>query len=173
MRSSEVFSTFPEQSRTTECRSAGKSLERVKIHCCDRGFDSLAGLFTLVTGTCVLQRLYSTFARGWPGIGLFCLRLVSAIAVFTVDGAQFTSAPSLLRTVIPGAAALLLFAGLWTPIAGGALAIFEVWAAFSGKGNFWAEILLAVISAALAMLGPGAWSIDARLFGRKRLIPPS
>jgi putative oxidoreductase len=118
-----------------------------------------------------LQRLYSTFARGWPGIGLLCLRLAVAIAVFTFDGAEFAPAPSLLRTVIPAVAALLLCAGLWTPIAGVALSIFELWAAFSGKGNFWAEILLAVISAALAMLGPGAWSIDARLFGRKRLIP--
>jgi len=143
----------------------------VKIRCCDGGFDSLAGLLTIVTGTCVLQRLYSNFARGWPGTGLLCLRLVVAIAVFTVDGAQFTSTPSLLRTVVPGIAVLLLCVGLWTPIAGGALAIFELWAAFSGKGDFWAEILLAVISAALAMLGPGAWSIDARLFGRKRLTP--
>ena len=118
-----------------------------------------------------MQRLYSNFARGWPGIGLFCLRLVAVIAVFTVDGVEFTSVPSLLRSAIPGLAGLLLCVGLWTPIAGAALAIFEVWAAFSGKGNFWAEILLAVISAALAMLGPGAWSIDARLFGRKRLTP--
>ena len=120
-----------------------------------------------------LQRLYSNFARGGPGIGLLCLRLVVAIAVFTVDGAEFTSALSLWRSIIPGAAALLLCLGLWTPIAGGALAIFELWAAVSGKGNFWAEVLLAVISAALAMLGPGAWSIDARLFGRKRLTPRS
>ena len=118
-----------------------------------------------------LQRLYSTFARGWPGIGLLCLRLIAALTVFTVGGAHFTLAPSLLRTVIPGLAALLICVGLWTPIAGGALVIFELWAAFSGNGNFWAEILLAAISAALAMLGPGAWSIDARLFGRKRLTP--
>ena len=96
---------------------------------------------------------------------------MSAIAVCTVDGAQFTSAPSLLLTLISGVAGLLLCVGLWTPIAGGALAIFELWAAFSGKGNFWAEILLAAISAALTVLGPGAWSIDARLFGRKRLTP--
>ena len=143
----------------------------MRIHNCDWCFDSPARLLKIVTGTCVLQRLYSTFARGWPGIGLLCLRLVTAIAVFALNGAEFSSAPPLLRTVIPGLAALLLCVGLWTPIAGGALAIFELWAAFSGKGNFWAEILLAAISTALAMLGPGVWSIDDRLFGRKRLIP--
>jgi putative oxidoreductase len=30
------------------------------------------------------------------------------------------------------------------------------------------HIFLAVLAAGVAMLGPGAWSIDARLFGRKR-----
>ena len=29
-------------------------------------------------------------------------------------------------------------------------------------------MFLAVLTAGVAMLGPGAWSIDARLFGRKR-----
>jgi len=93
------------------------------------------------------------------------------MAVLAVDGVQITSAPSLLRTVISGLAALLLCMGLWTPIACGVLVIVELWAAFSGRGNFWAAILLAAISASLALLGPGAWSIDSRLFGRKRLSP--
>jgi len=30
----------------------------------------------------------------------------------------------------------------------------------------------AVLGAALAMVGPGAWSIDARLFGRKHIVIP-
>ncbi len=72
--------------------------------------------------------------------------------------------------VIEAAAGLLLCAGLWTPIAGGALSILALWSAFSEAGDPWAQILLASVGAALAMLGPGAWSIDARLFGRKRLI---
>ena len=42
--------------------------------------------------------------------------------------------------------------------------------AFFGPGDFWAQLLLGAISGGLVMLGPGAWSIDARLFGRKRLI---
>jgi uncharacterized membrane protein YphA (DoxX/SURF4 family) len=75
-----------------------------------------------------------------------------------------------LCTLVEGAAGLLLCAGLWTLIAGGALSIVALWSAFSGQGDFWAQILLATIAAGLVMLGPGAWSIDARLFGRKRLI---
>ena len=76
----------------------------------------------------------------------------------------------LVKAVMEGLAGLLLFAGLWTPIAGTVLSIFALWSAFSGTGDPWAQILLASVGAALAMLGPGAWSIDARLFGRKRLI---
>jgi hypothetical protein len=45
-----------------------------------------------------------------------------------------------------------------------------VWAVFSRTGDPWALILLAAVGVALAMLGPGAWSIDALLFGRRRMI---
>jgi uncharacterized membrane protein YphA (DoxX/SURF4 family) len=30
-------------------------------------------------------------------------------------------------------------------------------------------LLLAAFAAAIAMLGPGAWSLDAAIFGRKRI----
>jgi uncharacterized membrane protein YphA (DoxX/SURF4 family) len=83
----------------------------------------------------------------------------------------FSSEPMLfLRMAIEVAAGLTLCVGLWTPVAGGALSIVALWSVFSGTGDPWAQILLASVGAALAMLGPGAWSIDARLFGRKRLI---
>ena len=48
----------------------------------------------------------------------------------------------------------------------------EVWSAFNRSDAAWAAILdtsfLAVLALSIAMLGPGAWSVDARLFGRKR-----
>lgn len=62
--------------------------------------------------------------------------------------------------------------GLWTPLAGCLLAIAEVWIAFSYPGDPWIPIMLAVLGVSLAMVGPGLWSIDARLFGRKHIQTP-
>jgi uncharacterized membrane protein YphA (DoxX/SURF4 family) len=74
---------------------------------------------------------------------------------------------------------LLLLAGLWTPVAGALAAVAALWNVFS-SGHPWCWIMLATLGAALALIGPGAWSIDARLFGwrqleigdRKRQDPP-
>jgi len=65
--------------------------------------------------------------------------------------------------------ALLLLAGLWTPVAGVLVGIVEVWIAFFQPGDPWSPLLLAALGIGLAMLGPGAWSVDARLCGRKRI----
>jgi uncharacterized membrane protein YphA (DoxX/SURF4 family) len=117
-----------------------------------------------------MQRLYSTFARGWPGMGLLCLRVTAAITAFHFSGSALALNWSLLTTMTEGAAALLLCAGLWTPIAGSMLSGLAVWAVFSRTGDPWTLVLLAAVGVALAMLGPGAWSIDALLFGRRRVI---
>ena len=67
-------------------------------------------------------------------------------------------------------AAMLLVAGLWTPIAGALVAMIELWtASFSHPSDPWTFILLGTLGVALALLGPGAWSVDARLFGWKRI----
>jgi uncharacterized membrane protein YphA (DoxX/SURF4 family) len=66
-------------------------------------------------------------------------------------------------------AGTVLVAGLWTPIAGVFVIVVEIWFAFSENSHLENSILLATLGAALAALRPGFRSIDARLFGRKRL----
>jgi putative oxidoreductase len=80
-------------------------------------------------------------------------------------------ARAILQLMAAGAAALLLV-GLWTPVAGVLMAIVELCLAFSQPADPWIHLLLGALGAALAMLGPGAWSADARLFGRKRIHIP-
>jgi putative oxidoreductase len=63
---------------------------------------------------------------------------------------------------------ILLLAGLWIPIAGALQSIIQLGAIFT-PGNGILQILPAALGVSLVMLGPGAWSVDARLFGRKRI----
>ena len=122
-----------------------------------------------------MQRLFSTFPEGWPGAGLVFLRAVTAIPLLQrgMSGLLIAtlSAGVILQLVAAGAAALLLV-GLWTPVAGALMAVAEIYLAFSQPADPWMHILLGALGASLAMLGPGAWSVDARLFGRKRIQIP-
>jgi putative oxidoreductase len=119
-----------------------------------------------------LQRLFSTFAHGWPGNGLLLLRMLTGGALIhygIVDLREAHRFASMAPPIIAAAAGILLLVGLWTPVAGALVASAEVWIAFSRAGDLWIPIILATLGATLAMVGPGAWSIDARLFGRKHI----
>jgi putative oxidoreductase len=121
---------------------------------------------------CALQRLFSTFPDRWPGFGLLLLRLGMGIALIHTGVGSLsveTPAPSTVtQNVIAVGAGVFLLAGLWTPMMGALAAFDQVWIAVSLPSLHPIHIFLAVLSASLAMLGPGVWSIDARLFGRRR-----
>jgi uncharacterized membrane protein YphA (DoxX/SURF4 family) len=123
-----------------------------------------------------MQRLFSTFPNGWPGFGLLLLRLGVGIALISlgISGVFAASGEpvAIARDSIEAAGAILLIVGLWTPVVGALIALNELWIALavysSPPDGHWNHVFLAVLTAGVAMLGPGAWSIDARLFGRKR-----
>ena len=119
-----------------------------------------------------LQRLFSTFANGSPGKGLLILR--SALAAFLIHDCftslvENTSFWQGVPAIAAAAAGTLLLAGLWTPIAGSLAALLEVWRLSMKPVGSWEFLLAAAIALALALLGPGAWSADALIFGRKRI----
>ena len=100
------------------------------------------------------------------------MRLVTGVALVAHGITRLLTGlpiePAILE-VLAIAAGLLLLAGLWTPIVGSLVAILGLWNSISQTGDPSANIFLATIGAALAVLGPGAWSVDAQLFGWKRI----
>ena len=119
-----------------------------------------------------MQRLYSTFADRWPGVGLLLQRVVAAIMLICFCVIHLTDSSlsiSMIPHIIGACAGMLFLVGLWTPIVGTLIAVVELWIALTHFGNPWISILLVTIGGTSAMLGPGAYSVDARLFGRRHL----
>jgi len=119
-----------------------------------------------------MRRLFSSFARGWPGIGLLLLRVVSG-AFLIMDGVESCRAGQPVGSLIVGLFAVvdgaLLVTGIWTPIAGSLVMALSTWGILVQHEDLHPGILLAAIGVALALVGPGALSLDARLFGWKRI----
>jgi uncharacterized membrane protein YphA (DoxX/SURF4 family) len=118
-----------------------------------------------------VQRLFSSFAGGPPGAGLLIQRLLVAAGLLyclVATGRGTIAAPQ----VIGGMAGLLLIAGLWTPAAGIVAACAQACVAISSHEHAGISAGLAVLGVTLALIGPGEWSVDARLYGRKHFVPP-
>ena len=121
-----------------------------------------------------MQRLFSTFAEGWPGFGLLLQRVLTSVVLLYFGGTHLTETTSLgpsLPHLFAALAGMLLLFGLWTPLAGTAIAIVEVWIFLARSGNPLIAIMLVNLGATVAMIGPGVWSIDAQLYGRKHIEP--
>jgi len=120
-----------------------------------------------------VQRLFSTFPCGLPGAGLLLLRAAAAIPLVYTGLLSVASSSPAIPEVVSAGAAVLLMIGLWTPLAGALMAVAELSLAVLHPSEPWMYVHFATMGAALAMLGPGGCSLDARLFGRKQIqIPP-
>ena len=117
-----------------------------------------------------MQRLFSTFPGSWPGLGLLILRITVSAAPF---GAIMEALPRIgaladwILLSIVGLLAGCIVVGLATPIVA---PLFVVGALVISRNTEWpAWLAMAGGSLSLMMLGPGALSLDAWLFGRKRI----
>jgi putative oxidoreductase len=117
-----------------------------------------------------MQRLFSTFPNSWPGFGLLILRIVLASSCIAIE-----EQPSEVGPLVsffhgaPIACGTLLLAGLWTPFVALILAVLLLWTGLSRHPLDGLPFALAGIAVSMAMLGPGAWSLDASRFGRKKI----
>jgi uncharacterized membrane protein YphA (DoxX/SURF4 family) len=122
-----------------------------------------------------LQRLFWTFAGGWPGVGLLIQRITTGAFLLyyaAIVLAQTSKSAAMAPELIGAAAGVLLLFGLWTPVAGVLIAFVETWNLLTHSDSPLISVTLAILGVTLAMIGPGAWSIDARLFGRKHIDTP-
>jgi uncharacterized membrane protein YphA (DoxX/SURF4 family) len=119
----------------------------------------------------MMQRLFSTFPNSAPGAGLLLLRFCGG-GQLILEGLQYVSSHASWAAHGLGFAQLLtgtlLILGWWTPVASACVALLAIGLALSD--NRWEpHIAQAGIALGLLALGPGAWSIDARLYGRKHI----
>jgi hypothetical protein len=122
-----------------------------------------------------VRRLYSTFAGSWPGVGLLLMRLVVGSVLLLRAGSKLWSDAPIQTTLTSASltgSGLLLIAGLWTPLTGTLVAVIEIWRILTMDADPLVCLLAATIGGAVAMLGPGRWSVDAQLFGWKRIEAP-
>ena len=112
------------------------------------------------------------FPPGWPGIGLLLLRISVAAACLLAYIQCETRAAWVLPTVIPMSACLC--AGALIPLAAVLAVALELTAARSLRVNGAGLLVITIIdAAALALLGPGAYSLDALRFGRRVILAQS
>jgi hypothetical protein len=138
------------------------------------------GLDTLV------QRFYTAFPRGWPGAALFVMRVIIAL-ILLVQASYYLREPdaspaALASGLAAGVAAGFLLIGFLTPVVASAAALgaLGIWLSllpacrptlFDSKTP---SVLALTILLAIVCLGPGTFSVDARMFGRREIIfPPS
>lgn len=107
-------------------------------------------------------------------MGLLLQRLLTSILLVHLCIVEFTGtspAGSAIPQIIAVSAGILLLVGLWTPIVGTLICVIELWLALNHSSDPWFPLIIATLGATAAMIGPGAWSIDAQLFGRKHIEP--
>lgn len=105
------------------------------------------------------------------------LRLLVGVTLIAQTVAQFRSselsASGWVLAAVLLAAAVCILLGLVTPVVSIVIGLASVYLAVSSLPNSIPNLDVVVLSAAIALLGPGAFSVDARMFGRREILIPN
>jgi len=122
-----------------------------------------------------MQKWFSAFPGGWPGLGLLLLRVLVAVSVI-VQVIAYVAATSLsvigwMVVVLVVASAACLLLGFITPVAAILIGLASLTLAVSTVPSI-QNLDITVLAVVIGLLGPGAFSIDARMFGRREILIP-
>lgn len=99
--------------------------------------------------------------------------LGGALILSAIGAVLHGSMTAAIANTLAAVAGMFLVIGLWTPVVGAIVAITELWLVLVLPQDLRLRVLQAVFSMGLAMIGPGVWSVDACLYGWKRVEIPS
>jgi uncharacterized membrane protein YphA (DoxX/SURF4 family) len=122
------------------------------------------------------------FPDRWPGLGLLLLRSAAGFAalfqsVSCLSAGSASGWESWTFTLLNMLAGVLLIAGLLTPVASALVIACNLGFVFARSAALCHPVGAAlaqtiIVALAIALLGPGAISLDSRLFGRREIIIP-
>lgn len=108
------------------------------------------------------------FPLGGPGAGLVLLRLAMVVALFVERQTVMDILPD--AVAMPGLAliAIALVTGVLTSVFTSLAVLISALAMIRASSmSTWIGVLILLMGGALLLLGPGAYSLDARIYGRR------
>ena len=117
----------------------------------------------------MMQRLFSAFPGALPGIGLLLLRLAAALSLTALGLSMNDTWPGAVFSILAATVACCLVIGYCTPIAAAIQAGSHLWVLVYSESICATRLVMIGLGISLLLLGPGAWSVDARLYGRRRV----
>jgi hypothetical protein len=111
--------------------------------------------------------MFTGFPRGLPGTGLLLLRVAVSLSILFPEFGGSNAAHSTALQIASAFLTFMLLVGFLTPITAFVYAALQIARIPSGIA---AGLISSLTACALAMTGGGAYSIDALLFGRRKLV---
>jgi uncharacterized membrane protein YphA (DoxX/SURF4 family) len=114
-----------------------------------------------------------SFPRGTAGVGLILLRITASGLLIAIAFDNLSRGDASMLSVSVVVLAIFVVLGLFTTVASSLAAMLTVMLFLLYQQTLASSTVTTVVCMALALQGAGAYSLDARLFGQRRVVWPS